>query len=62
MDPDAQRHGVGRALMLAAEDSLRALGCPKINLQVRSVNEAVVAFYRHLGYAVDEVISLGKRL
>lgn len=62
VDPDAQRHGVGRALMLAAEDSLRALGCPKINLQVRSVNEAVVAFYRHLGYAVDEVISLGKRL
>lgn len=62
VDPDVQRRGLGRLLMSVAEDALRATGCPKINLQVRSSNGAVVAFYRHLGYVVDEVISLGKRL
>ena len=62
VDPDARRRGLGRAMMSAAEDALRALGCPKINLQVRSSNEAIIAFFRQLGYAVDEVISLGKRL
>ena len=62
VDPDARRRGVGRALMLAAEDAFHALGCPKINLQVRSTNSAVVAFDRQLGYAVDEVVSLGKHL
>ena len=41
---------------------LRAVGCPKINLQVRTTNAGVIEFYRRLGYAVDEVASLGKRL
>ncbi|OAI43084.1 acetyltransferase GCN5 [Verrucomicrobia bacterium SCGC AG-212-E04] len=62
VDPDAQRRGLGRLLMSVAEDALRATGCPKINLQVRSSNQAVVEFYRHLGYVVDDVIGLGKRL
>ena len=34
----------------------------KINLQVRDTNTDVVAFYRSLGYEIDEVVSLGKRL
>lgn len=38
------------------------MGCPKVNLLVRSTNAGVVAFYRSLGYDVDEVVSLGKRL
>jgi hypothetical protein len=29
---------------------------------VRSTNAGVVAFYRTLGYAVDDVTALGKRL
>ena len=52
----------GRALMQAVETGLLALGCPKINLQVRATNSAVLAFYQRLGYANDEVVSLGKRL
>jgi ribosomal protein S18 acetylase RimI-like enzyme len=48
--------------MLEAERLLRELGCPKINLQVRSTNNEVIDFYRHLGYAIADVISLGKRL
>ena len=38
------------------------IGCPKINLQVRAENEGVISFYRALGYQIDEVTSLGKRL
>ena len=37
-------------------------GCPKVQLQIRRGNLDVVAFYRALGYAEDEVISMGKRL
>ena len=60
--PAFRRRGVGRALMLEAEKRLREAGCPKINLQVRSSNRAAVDFYRSVGFAVDEVISMGKRL
>jgi ribosomal protein S18 acetylase RimI-like enzyme len=60
--PQQQRRGVGSALMQHAEAALRALGCPKINLQVRATNAAVVAFYRKLGYNVEELTSMGKRL
>jgi ribosomal protein S18 acetylase RimI-like enzyme len=41
---------------------LSELGCPKLNLQVRAGNEAVLAFYESLGYADDRTLSLGKRL
>ena len=53
-------HGVGALMMREAEDRLRALGCGKINLQVRAANHAVVDFYRSLGYGVDERISMSK--
>jgi ribosomal protein S18 acetylase RimI-like enzyme len=62
VEPALQRSGLGRALMAEAERCLRASGCPKINLQVRSSNTAAITFYRRLGYAVDEAISMGKRL
>ena len=60
--PTMRRQGHGRALMQDAERRLRDTGCPKINLQIRSANAAVVAFYRALGYAEDAVVSMGKRL
>lgn len=60
--PGHQRRGWGRAMMDAAEQLLRAAGAPKINLQVRTSNTAVLAFYRAIGYAPDDVVSLGKRL
>ncbi len=62
VDPAFRRRGLGRALMAEAERLLRAAGCPKISLQVRTSNAAVAAFYRDLGFAVDDVLSLGKRL
>ncbi len=60
--PDRQRHGLGRSLMHEVEVRLRALGCPKINLQVRVSNPDAIAFYERLGFAVDDAVSLGKRL
>ena len=62
VEPDRQRAGRGRALMAEAEGLLRAAGCPKINLQVRPDNPAVIEFYRKIGFAAEGTISLGKRL
>lgn len=60
--PERQRHGHGRQLMRAVEDALLAVGCPKLNLQVRAGNAKAVAFYEALGYGQDELVSMGKRL
>lgn len=60
--PAHQRRGHARQLMQRAEKTLSELGCPKLNLQVRAGNEAVLAFYERLGYADDRTLSLGKRL
>ena len=62
VDPAHQRRGFGRTMVEEAERRLRAEGCPKINLQVRGSNDSALEFYRALGYSVDEVVSLGKRL
>jgi ribosomal protein S18 acetylase RimI-like enzyme len=48
--------------MDVAERRLRDLGCAKVNLQVRASNETATEFYRQIGYTVDDVVSLGKRL
>ncbi len=60
--PEHQRKGHAKALMAHGEALLLALGCPKINLQVRASNAQVLAFYQSLGYRDDEVVSMGKRL
>jgi ribosomal protein S18 acetylase RimI-like enzyme len=57
-----RRQGFGRVLMQEAEERLVALGCPKLNVQVRKSNAEALGFYRSLGYAQDEAVSLGKRL
>ena len=62
VDPNFRRRGVGRALLAEAERLLRQAGCPKINLQVRSTNKPAIDFYRSVGYDVDDVVSMGKRL
>jgi ribosomal protein S18 acetylase RimI-like enzyme len=62
VDPAHQRRGHARAIVAEAERLLRAAGCPKINLQVRNSNHLAIEFYRKLGYSMDEVTSMGKRL
>jgi len=62
VDPAFQKRGYGRQIMLRTEALLRERGCPKINLLVRSSNQAVIDFYHRLGFSFDEVLSMGKRL
>ncbi len=62
VDPSRRRSGLGREIVAEAEKRLRALGCPKINLQIRRSNSSVIEFYRKIGFAEDDVASLGKRL
>jgi ribosomal protein S18 acetylase RimI-like enzyme len=62
VDPEHRRRGLGRLIIAEADRLLRAAGCPKINLQVRASNKDAIEFYRRLGYSVDDVVSMGKRL
>lgn len=62
VDPAHQGKGFGRAIVVAAEERLLALGCPKINLQIRPDNAAARGFYQALGYVEDPLIDYGKRL
>jgi ribosomal protein S18 acetylase RimI-like enzyme len=59
---ECRGRGHGRELVAEAERLLRAAGCAKINLQVRSTNARVIAFYERLGFKADAVLSFGKRL
>lgn len=60
--PEYRGRGLGRMLMQAVEEKLLSLGCPKLNLMVRSTNTAVLEFYRQLGFIQDQAIPMGKRL
>ena len=60
--PRRRGRGYARTLMQHVETLLLARGCPKVSLLVRNSNRAALDFYRHLGYAQDEAVSLGKRL
>jgi len=62
VDPSARGQGIGAELMRRIERQLAELGCRKINLQVLAANSATVDFYRKLGYAVEERVSMGKLL
>lgn len=60
--PEHQHKGLGQMILAAAERRLRDIGCPKINLLIRSSNIGVADFYQRLGYTPDEAVCLGKRL
>lgn len=60
--PEHQRQGLGKALMAALEARMARIGVVKVNLQVRTDNAPVEAFYVGLGYANDNVTSFGKWL
>ena len=60
VDPEHRHHGYGRRMMEAAHERLAALGCPKVNVQIRYWNAEAIAFYERLGYAIDLCFSMGK--
>lgn len=62
VDPEYQGQGLGKQIVTEIERRIKQRGCPKINLMVRTSNKKVIAFYRSLGYEIDEVVGLGKRI
>ena len=62
VSPEVQKQGLGRQLMAHVEQALTAMGCTKLNLQVRAGNAQARAFYQAIGYVQDELVSMGKRL
>jgi ribosomal protein S18 acetylase RimI-like enzyme len=60
--PEHHRRGIASRLMTAAEKRLADMGCPKLNLQVRSSNLQVLDFYRQAGYVIEDRVSMSKRL
>jgi ribosomal protein S18 acetylase RimI-like enzyme len=62
VSPQIRRKGVGRKMVEEVEVKLCKLGCPKINVQIRSSNRDVIEFYGKIGFSVDDVVSMGKRL
>ena len=62
VEPDCARAGYGKILMAEAERFLLSVGCPKINLCVRIGNDKVIEFYEQIGYAIEPIHLLGKRL
>ena len=60
--PAFQQRGYGQALMTEVERLLTSMGCPKLNIVIRSSNRQVLDFYRGLGYATVAFVSIGKRL
>jgi len=62
VSPTARGRSIARALVEEAEHRLRAMGCIKVNLQVRDTNAGVAPVYAALGYEVEDRISMGKRL
>ncbi len=62
VDPAHRSQGIGRTLVEAAERWLAAKGLPKVQLMVRSENQAVQGLYERLGYEPQLVVVFGKRL
>lgn len=62
VSPKCRRQGFATQLMREAVRILKDAGCPKINLQIRTSNTDVIAFYKAIGFRKDDVISMGKRL
>jgi ribosomal-protein-alanine N-acetyltransferase len=52
----ARRLGVGSALLLAAEERLRAAGAASVALETAVNNAAAIRFYKQKGYFVEKTI------
>ena len=62
VEPVLQKRGLGKLTHDAAVKWLRQRSVWKINLMVRAENRNVGGFYESLGYAVNPVLSFGKRI
>ena len=62
VEPELCRKGVGTKLVKHAVRQLQAIGCVKVNLQLRAANSEVVDFYASVGFEVEDRISMGRLL
>lgn len=62
VEPELQGRGLGRTLLRAVEDWLRARAIPKLMLLVRPDNEKVRGFYQAEGYQEEPRIVFSRRL
>ena len=60
--PSRQNMGIGRRMVAAAEDWLRARGVVKVQLMVREANATVTGFYQRLGFETMPRIAMSKWL
>lgn len=60
--PSRRGEGIGRRLVERAEELLTEMGCPKVQLMVRTENLEVHDFYAALGYEPFATWNTGKRL
>lgn len=59
VNPNSRRQGIGQELIKFTLSELAKIGCIKVNLQIRSTNSAVAAFYESLGFEAEERLSMG---
>jgi ribosomal protein S18 acetylase RimI-like enzyme len=59
VSPEHRRIGTGTQLVKHVMHVLKELGCIKVNLQIRSTNTEVAAFYESLGFASEDRLSMG---
>ena len=57
-----RRMGIGKKLIEEAINSLKELGCVKVNLQIRATDHEVKGFYESLGFLPEERLSMGMLL
>lgn len=62
VDPSQRRKGLGARAVRAAEAWLASRGVWKANLLVRAENEAVRGFYEALGYEVNPVLCMARKI
>jgi len=60
VDPAQRRKGIGQMLVKHAIHALKKHGCIKVNLQIRSTNTEVAAFYQSIGFTAEDRLSMGR--
>lgn len=60
--PERHRRGLGKVIVAHAEQWLRGLGVPKLELMIRDTNTDVARFYESLGYRTEPVVTMSRWL
>ena len=60
--PDYRKSRCGSSLVEYSIEKLKELGCPKLNIQVRTGNSAVKDFYKKLGFLDHDVSAMQLKL